>query len=58
MPALCALPVVGVAPGFSLENIGNLATIGLFLACPLSHMFLMKHDTRGDHKYHKDNHEG
>lgn len=45
MPALCALPFIGVALWFLAgKNVGNLATIGLVLACPLSHLFLMKHD--------------
>lgn len=51
MPALCALPIVGVALWFIAgKNLGNMATIGLFLACPLSHIFLMKHDDHGQHK--------
>ncbi len=49
-PILCALPFVGVALWFLAgKNIGNLATIGLILACPLSHIFLVKHN--GKHKH-------
>lgn len=51
MPLLCALPIIGVALWFiSGKNISTVATIGLFLACPLSHMFLMKHDHHDEHK--------
>ena len=46
--ALCILPVAGVILWFIAgKNLGNLAAIGLFLACPLSHVFLMKH---GEHQ--------
>ena len=49
IPLLCALPFVGVALWFLVgKNIGNFATIGLVLACPLSHIFLMR---GGDHKH-------
>ena len=49
IPILCALPFVGVVLWFLVgKNIGNLATIGLILACPLSHIFLMR---GGDHKH-------
>lgn len=59
MPLLCVLPVAGIALWFLAgKNIGNVATIGLILACPLSHIFLMKHDNHGEHKDHKDNHNG
>lgn len=48
-PIVCALPFVGVALWFLIgKNIGNFATIGLVLACPLSHIFLMR---GGDHKH-------
>ena len=51
MPALCALPIVGILLWFLAgKNLGNMATIGLFLACPLSHIFLMKHDDHDKHK--------
>lgn len=57
MPLLCALPFVGIGLWFlSGKNVGNFATIGLFLACPLSHIFLMKHDSHGKHHDHKDTH--
>lgn len=59
MPALCALPFVGIAVWFLAgKNIGSLAALGLFLACPLGHMFLMKHDDHGNHKNHDDKHGG
>ncbi len=48
-PIICALPFIGVALWFIAgKNIGNMATLGLILACPLSHIFLMKH-TSHDH---------
>jgi hypothetical protein len=53
--ALCVLPVAGVLLWFIAgKNIGNMATIGLFLACPLSHIFLMKHNNKeggGEHHH-------
>lgn len=50
VPALCALPFIGIALWvIAGKNLGNLATIGLFLACPLGHLFLMKHDDHGKH---------
>jgi len=50
MPMLCALPIIGVAVWFLAgKNINNAATIALFLACPLGHMFLMKHGDHDDH---------
>ncbi len=59
MPALCALPFIGIALWFLAgKNIGNLAMIGLFLACPLGHMVLMKHDDHGKHTNHDNKHEG
>lgn len=49
VPLLCALPIVGVVLWYVVgKNPGNLATLGLVLACPLAHMFLMKHD-HGNH---------
>lgn len=54
IPALCALHIIGVVLWFIAgKNLGNMATIGLFLACPLSHIFLMKHD---DHKKGGEHH--
>lgn len=51
LPLICVLPFVGIILWFVAgKNIGNLATIGLFLACPLAHIFLMKHDHHGHHK--------
>lgn len=51
MPALCALPIVGVVLWFIAgKNLGNFGTIALVLACPLSHIFLMKHDDHDKHK--------
>jgi hypothetical protein len=45
VPLLCALPFVGIAIWFIAgKNTGNAAILGLALACPLSHIFLMKHD--------------
>lgn len=45
IPILCVLPFVGVLLWFIAgKNVGNLLTFGLILACPLSHVFLMKHD--------------
>ena len=53
IPLLCALPFIGVALYFITgKNIGNIATIGLVLACPLSHLFLMKHEDHNDRKGH------
>lgn len=44
MSLLCTLPFLGVLLWFLTgKNIQNLATIGLVLACPLSHLFLMNH---------------
>ena len=49
---LCALPFVGVVLWFVAgKNLGTMATFALVLACPLSHVFLMKHDAH-DHKEH------
>lgn len=53
IPALCALPLVGIALWFfSGKNIGNFATIALFLACPLLHL-TMGHGGNDHHKHHK-----
>lgn len=50
-PILCALPIVGIVLWYIVgKNPGNLAAFGLVLACPLAHMFFMKHD----HKNHSD----
>ncbi len=52
VPILCALPFVGVALWLIAgKNAGNLLTWGLILACPLSHVFLMKHG------YNKEKHK-
>ncbi len=52
MPALCALPFIGILLWFVAgKNVTNLATIGLFLACPLSHLFLMRHDKGDGHQH-------
>lgn len=49
IPILCALPFIGVVLWFVAgKNIGNVATLGLVLACPLAHIFLMR---EGDHKH-------
>lgn len=49
-PILCALPFIGVTLWFLAgKNIGNFATIGLVLACPLAHIFLMKHTDHNQH---------
>ena len=60
LPLLCALPILGVLLWFVADkNIGTLATFGLFLACPLSHLFLMKHEnhekqkTKGGEHHHE-----
>lgn len=45
MLVLCVLPVAAVVFWFIAgKNIGNLATIGFVLVCPLSHLLFMKHD--------------
>lgn len=45
LPVLCILPFLGIALWFLAgKNIGTVATMGLVLACPLSHVFLMKHN--------------
>lgn len=50
LPLLCALPFLGIALWFLAgKNVGNALFYGLILACPLSHIFLMKHD--GKHKH-------
>ena len=61
VPALCSLPFVGIAIWFLAgKNAGNAALIGLALACPLAHVFLMKHDGHGnkhkkaDHTHHHE----
>ena len=55
VPALCALPVVGIALWIIAgKNAGNAALIGLALACPLTHIMFMKHDHTNNH----DKHEG
>lgn len=54
LPILCALPVVGVALWYIAgKNAGNLAVFGLVLACPLVHMFMMKHDHGNKKEYSK-----
>lgn len=54
IPFLCALPFIGIALWFfSGKNPGNFLTLGLVLACPLTHVFLMKHDDHKDHNKHK-----
>ena len=51
IPVLCALPFVGIALWFLAgKNLGNILTIGLILACPLSHIFLIDH---GKHNHTK-----
>lgn len=51
MSLFCALPFLGVLVWFLAgKNIGNMATIGLVLACPLSHLFFMNH---GQHDHAK-----
>ncbi|MBI5448821.1 DUF2933 domain-containing protein [Candidatus Gottesmanbacteria bacterium] len=50
---LCALPFIGVLLWFIAgKNIGNMVTIGLVLACPLSHLFFMNHG-HDDHQKKK-----
>lgn len=50
---LCVLPFVGVALWFITgKNVGNLLTFGLILACPLSHIFLMKHGNNKEKHIH------
>lgn len=45
LPILCALPFVGVLLWFIAgKNVNNLVSLGLFLACPLMHLFFMKHN--------------
>lgn len=53
---LCVLPFVGVALWFlGGKNTGNLLFYGLILACPLSHMFFMKHNhhAKGGEHHHE-----
>ena len=55
VPALCALPFVGVLLWLIAgKNLSSLATFALFLACPLGHMFFMKHNNHkeGGEKHH------
>ena len=56
VPILCGLPIIGfILWMIAGKNPGNLLTLGLILACPLSHIFLMKHDGHGRDKHdHKD----
>ena len=55
---LCAVPILGVFLWYaSGQNIATFAMLGLVLACPLGHMFLMKHDGHGKHKNHSDTHK-
>ena len=50
-PLVCVLPVIGVILWYiSGKNFANVAMIGLVLACPLSHIFLMGH---GEHHHTK-----
>lgn len=58
LPLLCGLPIVGVILWMIAgKNTTNLLTLGLILACPLSHMFLMKHDGHDKDKHdNKHNH--
>lgn len=52
VPILCVLPFVGVALWFIAgKNVGNLLTFSLILACPLSHIFLMKHGNNKEYKH-------
>lgn len=49
VPMLCVLPFLGIALWFIAgRNVGNALFYGLILACPLSHIFLMKY---GDHSH-------
>ncbi|MEK7543507.1 MAG: DUF2933 domain-containing protein [Patescibacteria group bacterium] len=53
LPIVCALPLIGVALWFIAgKNVGNLLTFGLILACPLSHIFLMKHGNKKEKHIH------
>lgn len=46
IPLLCALPFIGVLLWFIAgKNMNTALTLGLILACPLSHVFLMNHHT-------------
>lgn len=50
---LCALPFLGVTLWFVAgKNVGNLLTLGLILACPLSHVFLMDHGNKKEKHIH------
>lgn len=41
---LCILPIVGIVLWtVAGKNVSNLAILGLFLACPLGHLFFMSH---------------
>lgn len=46
---LCTIPLAGGAIYLAAGgNVNTLLTFGLIAACPLMHMFMMKHD---DHKH-------
>lgn len=50
LPLLCVLPLVGIGLWFLLgKNLSSVLTAGLILACPLSHIFLMKHGGSDHH---------
>lgn len=52
---VCLLPIAGVLLWrFSGGSWGSFFTWSLVLACPLSHLFLMKHD----HKEHAEEKKG
>lgn len=55
LPLVCLLPIAGVILWFIAgKNVGNFATIALVLACPLSHIFLMKghkNEKGGEHHH-------
>ncbi len=54
IPLLCSLPIMGVLLWLIVgKSVANLATIGLLLACPLSHVFLMKHNGKGGDNHGK-----
>ena len=58
IPVLCMLPFAGVALWFAAgKNFGNVATLGLVLACPLSHIFLGGHGKHTHTKKGGDTHE-
>lgn len=52
VPLLCLLPVVVfLLWNLSGSNLGSFLSFGIILACPLSHVFFMKHDGKKECKH-------